>query len=139
MPKHGHRNPRMDVEGDEEAGAGPPRGVDGDDRHAGLGIQRPDSTRLGTPQSLGHPGVVQASAADPARELARAIQQYKDALPLLAAHVIGDPKMRALELARASQMPGLTDQPSFPTLRGQVALRWADRENPNEVLREALG
>ena len=36
-------------------------------------------------------------------------------------------------------MPGLTNQPSYPTLRGQVALRWADGENPNDVLGEALG
>jgi len=80
-----------------------------------------------------------ASAADPARELARAIQQYEDVLPLLAAHVLGDPKMRALDSAFESWMPGLTDHSSYPTLRGQVALRWADGENPDEVLREALG
>ena len=80
-----------------------------------------------------------STAADPARELARAIQQYQDVLPLLAAHVLGDPKMRALDSALESWMPGLTNQPSYPTLRGQVALRWADGENPNDVLREALG
>ena len=80
-----------------------------------------------------------SSAADPARELARAIQQYEDVLPLLAEHVLGDPKMRALDSALESWMPGLTNQPSYPTLRGQVALRWADGENPNDVLREALG
>jgi hypothetical protein len=80
-----------------------------------------------------------SSAADPARALARAIQQYEDVLPLLAEHVLGDPKMRALDSAFESWMPGLTNQPSYPTLRGQVALRWADDENPNEVLREALG
>jgi conjugative relaxase-like TrwC/TraI family protein len=80
-----------------------------------------------------------SSAADPARELTRAIQQYEDVLPLLAGHVLGDPKMRALDSALESWMPGLTNQPSYPTLRGQVALRWADGENPNDVLREALG
>jgi len=80
-----------------------------------------------------------SSAADPARELARAIQQYEDALPLLAAHVLGDLKMRALDSALESWMPGLTNQPSYPTLRGQVSLRWADGENPNDVLRESLG
>jgi conjugative relaxase-like TrwC/TraI family protein len=77
--------------------------------------------------------------ADPARELARAIQQYEDVLPLLAAHVLGDPKMLALDSALESWMPGLTNQASYPTLRGQVALRWADGENPNDVLQEALG
>ena len=80
-----------------------------------------------------------SSADDPARELARAIQQYEDVLPLLADHVLGDAKMRALDSALESWMPGLTNQPSYPTLRGQVALRWANGENPNDVLREALG
>ena len=47
--------------------------------------------------------------------------------------------MRALDSALESWMPGLTNQPSYPTLRGQVALRWANGENPNDVLREALG
>jgi hypothetical protein len=80
-----------------------------------------------------------SSSADPARELARAIQQYEDVLPLLAEHVLGDTKMRALDSAFESWMPSLTNQLSYPTLRGQVALRWADGENPNDVLREALG
>ena len=36
MSEDGHRDPRVNVEGDEEAGAGPPRRVDGDDWDAGL-------------------------------------------------------------------------------------------------------
>lgn len=43
--------------------------------------------------------VTRVGAANAARELARAIQQYEDALPLLAEHVIGDGKMRALDSA----------------------------------------
>ena len=78
-----------------------------------------------------------ASAADPARELAHAIQQYEDALPLLAQHVLGDPKMRALDSALDKWMPGLCDQPGYPGLRGQIALRWVDGESPDEVLRQA--
>ena len=78
-----------------------------------------------------------AGAADPARELAHAIQQYEDALPLLAQHVIGDPNMRALDSALDKWMPGLCDQPGYPGLRGQIALRWVDGESPDEVLRQA--
>ncbi len=78
-----------------------------------------------------------ASAADPARDLAHAIQQYEDALPLLAQHVIGDPKMRALDSALDKWMPGLCDQPGYPGLRGKIALRWVDGESPDEVLRQA--
>ena len=78
-----------------------------------------------------------AMAADPARELARAIQQYEDALPLLAAHVIGDAKMDALDSALDRWRPGLTTQPGYPTLRGQIALRWVDGESPGEILKQA--
>ena len=78
-----------------------------------------------------------ARAAEPARELAHAIQQYEDALPLLAQHVIGDPKMHALDSALDKWMPGLCDQPGYPSLRGQIALRWVDGESPDEVLRQA--
>ena len=78
-----------------------------------------------------------ARAAEPARELAHAIQQYEDSLPLLAQHVIGDSKMHALDSALDKWMPGLCDQPGYPSLRGQIALRWVDGESPDEVLRQA--
>lgn len=75
-----------------------------------------------------------AGAANPARELTRAIQQYEDVLPLLAdVNVLGDPKMRALDSALDRWMPGLSDQPGYPSLRGQIALRWVGNEPPNEV------
>lgn len=78
-----------------------------------------------------------AMAADPARELARAIHQYEDALPLLAGHLLGDSKMRALDSALDRWRPGLTTQPGYPTLRGQIALRWVDGESPGEILKQA--
>ena len=54
---------------------------------------------------------------------------------MLAEHVLGDPKMRALDSALDEWMPGLCDQPpGYPGLRGQIALRWVDGESPNEVL-----
>ena len=78
-----------------------------------------------------------AMAADPARELARAIRQYEDALPLLAEHLLGDSKIRALDAALERWMPGLTNQPGYAGLRGQIALRWVDGESPKEVVEEA--
>jgi hypothetical protein len=78
-----------------------------------------------------------ASAAHPARELAHAIKQYEDALPLLAVHVIGDRRMRVLDSALERWMPGLTDRPGYSGLRGQIALRWVDGESPDEILRQA--
>lgn len=76
-------------------------------------------------------------AADPERELARAIQQYEDALPLLAEHLVGESKMRALDAALDRWRPGLTTQPGYPTLCGQIALRWVDGESPGEILKQA--
>ena len=76
-------------------------------------------------------------AADPVRELARAIQQYEDVLPLLAAHVLGDAKMDALDSALDRWRPGLTTQPCSPPGRGQIALRWVDGESPGEILKQA--
>ena len=78
-----------------------------------------------------------AMTADPARELGRAIQQYEDALPFLAEHLLGDSKIRALDSALERWMPGLTNQPGYAGLRGQIALRWVDGESPNEIVGEA--
>jgi len=76
-------------------------------------------------------------AVDPARELAWVLQQYEDALPLLAAHVIGDAKMEALDSALERWMPGLTNQPGYAGLRCQIALRWVDGESPREIVEQA--
>ena len=78
-----------------------------------------------------------AGAVDPHRELASLVRQYEDALPLLAQHVLGDDRMRALDGALERWMPGLTTHSSYPGLRGQVAIRWADGDSPNEVLQRA--
>lgn len=78
-----------------------------------------------------------AGSVDPARELVRATQQYVDALPLLAENVMGDPKMRALDSAFEHWMPGVSSQPGYPGLRGQIALRWVDCESPDEIPRQA--
>ena len=45
--------------------------------------------------------------------------------------------MHALDSALDEWMPGLTDQPGYPGLRGQIALRWVDGESPDEILKQA--
>lgn len=45
--------------------------------------------------------------------------------------------MRSLDDALERWMPGLTSQPAYPGLRGQVAIRWADGDSPNEALQQA--
>lgn len=78
-----------------------------------------------------------AMAADPAREVALAVQQYEDALPLLAAYVIGDARMAALDSSLDRWRPGLITQPGYPALRGQIALRWVNGESPGEIVKQA--
>ncbi|NHA67726.1 MobF family relaxase [Phycicoccus flavus] len=78
-----------------------------------------------------------AGMPDPHHELATLVQQYEDALPLLAQHVLGDDHMRALNDGLERWMHGLTAQPGYPGLRGQIAVRWADGDSPNEVLQQA--
>lgn len=85
----------------------------------------------------GRKSAARARAAEPTRELAHAIQQHEGALPRLAHHVIGDAKMHALDSALEMWMPKLRDQPRYPNLRGQIALRWVDGESPDKVLRQA--
>lgn len=90
-------------------------------------LERDDRAESGT----------RAMVADPARELVRAIRQYEDALPLLAAHVLGDARMDAVDSALDRWRPDLTTRPGYPTLRGQIALRWVDGESPGEILKQA--
>lgn len=45
--------------------------------------------------------------------------------------------MRALDSALNRWMPGLTNQPGYAGLRGQIALRWVDGESPAAVLQQA--
>jgi uncharacterized membrane protein YqiK len=55
-----------------------------------------------------------ARAAEPTRALAHAIQQYEDALPLLAQHAIGDAKMDALDSAIDKWIPGVHGRDKVP-------------------------
>ena len=80
---------------------------------------------------------IRAGTSDPHHERATLVQQYEDALPLLAQHVLGTERMRSLDDALERWMPGLTSQPAYPGLRGQMAIRWADGDSPNEVLKQA--
>ena len=60
--------------------------------------------------------------------------------PALAAeHLLGDSKIRALDAALERWMPGLTNQPGYAGLRGQIALRWVDGESPRRLSRRQPG
>ncbi|HMM94817.1 MobF family relaxase [Phycicoccus sp.] len=78
-----------------------------------------------------------AGTPDTHHELATLVQQYEDALPLLAQHVLGTERMRSLDDALERWLPGLTSQHGYPGLRGQIAIRWAAGDSPNDVLQQA--
>ncbi|WP_158288649.1 MobF family relaxase [Ornithinimicrobium flavum] len=69
--------------------------------------------------------------------LRQAVLAYQDALPVLAQHHLGHERMAALDDALEKWMPGLTGQPAYPHLRGQLALHWVDGTPPRPVIEQA--
>jgi hypothetical protein len=65
------------------------------------------------------------------------VLRYQDALPVLAQQVIGEHRMAGLDDAFERWLPGITEQPAYPHLRGQVAVRWVDGEAPKAVIDSA--
>jgi conjugative relaxase-like TrwC/TraI family protein len=74
---------------------------------------------------------------DAAQLLRQAVLAYQDALPVLAQDHLGSQRMAALDAALERWLPGLTGQPAYPHLRGQLALRWVDGTPPQNVVEEA--
>ena len=56
---------------------------------------------------------------------------------MLAGHLLIDSNIRALHSALERWKPGLTQQPGYAGLPGQVALRWVDGESPKEIVEQA--
>jgi hypothetical protein len=74
---------------------------------------------------------------DATQLLRQAVLAYQDALPVLAQQHLGHERMAALDDALERWIPGLTEQPAYPHLRGQLALRWVDGAPPQQVVEEA--
>lgn len=74
---------------------------------------------------------------DAARDLRHAVLAYQDAVPVLAQRHLGRARMAALDDAFETWMPGLTQQPAYPHLRGQLAVRWVDGTTPKTVIEHA--
>ena len=74
---------------------------------------------------------------DPAVRLRDAIERYIDALHVAAEHVVGKSAAQALEGFANRLVPGLTDEPAWPTLRARLLLLAADGADPHERLRDA--
>lgn len=66
-----------------------------------------------------------AEATDPQLQLAGEVDRYVHALATAAEDLVGAETMTAIGDAAESALPGLTDQPAYPTLRATLALRVA--------------
>ncbi|GAA2153500.1 DNA primase catalytic core [Humibacillus xanthopallidus] len=76
-------------------------------------------------------------AADPALLLGRATARYTDAVHYAAEDLLGPDTVRRLEHDADHAVPGLTDQPAWPTLRAHLILLAAHDRDPLTALRTA--
>ncbi|GAA5166663.1 MobF family relaxase [Ornithinimicrobium tianjinense] len=83
------------------------------------------------------PSATTVERGDAAQLLRQAVLAYQDALPVLAQQHLGHERMAHLDDALERRIPGLTEQPAYPHLRGQLALRWVDGTPPQQVVEEA--
>jgi conjugative relaxase-like TrwC/TraI family protein len=74
---------------------------------------------------------------DPALRLANAVERYVDALHLAAEDVVGSSNAQALEGFANQLVPGLTEEPAWPTLRASLLLLAADGADPYQHLHAA--
>ncbi|WP_130011164.1 MobF family relaxase [Serinicoccus sediminis] len=74
---------------------------------------------------------------DAAQLLRQTVLAYQDALPVLAQQHLGHERMADLDDALERWLPGLTEQPAYSHLRGQLALRWVDGTPPRSVIEQA--
>jgi conjugative relaxase-like TrwC/TraI family protein len=67
---------------------------------------------------------------DPAVRLGESVARYLDALHMAAEHVIGSSAVQAVETSANRVVPGLSDEPAWPTLRGHLLLLAAAGADP---------
>jgi conjugative relaxase-like TrwC/TraI family protein len=74
---------------------------------------------------------------DPAVRLRDSVERYIDALRVAAEQVVGSSAVQAVEGFANRLVPGLTDEPAWPTLRAHLLLLAADGADPHQRLRAA--
>ena len=74
---------------------------------------------------------------DPAVRLGDSVERYIDALHVAAEDVGGGSAVLALEAYANRLVPGLTDEPAWPTLRAHLLLLAVHGADPHEQLRAA--
>jgi hypothetical protein len=113
------------------------------------GLIWPETVRQSTPTDLLEQILARDDAArsattqhhdqhDPAARLGEATRRYVDAVHVAAEELAGAQGVTALENAAEEAMPGLTDEPAWPNLRGQLLLLAASGTDPIEQLRNAV-
>lgn len=79
-----------------------------------------------------------ARAVDPTLQLAGEVDRYVHALATAAEDLAGPQTIPAIDDAAETALPGLTDQPAYPTLRATLALRAAAGHNAVADLQHAV-
>ena len=69
---------------------------------------------------------------DPSVRLGDAVERYIDALYVAAEHVVGKSAAQALEGFANQLVPGLADEPAWPTLRARLLFLGADGADPHK-------
>jgi conjugative relaxase-like TrwC/TraI family protein len=90
--------------------------------------------RDNTPQSA---STMLRDQQDPAVRLGVAVERYLDALHVAAEDVVGPSEVHALEGFADRLVPGLTEEPAWPTLRAHLLLLAADGADPQQRLQAA--
>jgi hypothetical protein len=80
---------------------------------------------------------LQREQQDPAARLAASVERYIDALHVAAEEVIGSSAVQALEAFANQLVPGLADEPAWPSLRAHLLLLAVDGTDPQQPLRAA--
>jgi conjugative relaxase-like TrwC/TraI family protein len=74
---------------------------------------------------------------DPVVRLGTAVERYLDALHVAAEDLVGPDAVQTLEGFAEKLVPGLIDEPAWPTLRAYLLLLAADGADPHEQLQTA--
>jgi hypothetical protein len=83
--------------------------------------------RDGSPRSA---STLRREQRDPAVRLGTAVERYLDALHMAADTVIGTSEVQAVEASANRLLPGLSDEPAWPTLRSHLLLLAAAGADP---------
>jgi hypothetical protein len=109
-------------------------------------VIRPDTIRPSTAtelleQILGRDDTPRSASTllreqqDPAGRLGNSVERYLDTLRMAAAEeVVGTSAAQALQASANQLMPGLADEPAWPTLRAHLLLLAVDGADPHERL-----